>query len=123
MLQRTKLLDGSLPAGSKMFLSDQKPAQRWFAFSACLVLVLLVQWPAKTESASEADRIELQRDSFSSVEWSIAEFKWNFNRQFTELLFQAQQARQAKGNHLNTLQIADVLENALTQARSAVSVQ
>jgi hypothetical protein len=122
MLQRTKLLGGFPTPGIEMFLSNLKP-HRSFAFGVCLILVLLVQWPAQTENAADAARIELQKDSFCSLEWSIAEFKWNFNRQFTELLFQAQQARKASGNHLVTIQIAQVLEHALAQARSAVSVQ
>jgi hypothetical protein len=106
-----------------MSLLDQKP-QRWFAFfAAFFILLLSVQWPAKTENAADAVRVELQRDSFCSLEWSIAEFKWNFNRQFTELLFQAKQARKAGGNRLATIQIAQVLEDALAEARSAVPVQ
>ena len=105
-----------------MSLIDKKP-HRWFAFAVLLIPVLSVQWPAKTENAADAVGLELQKDSFCSLEWSITEFKWNFNRQFTELLFQAQQARKANGNHLDNIQIAQVLEDAFAQARSAVPVQ
>ncbi len=105
-----------------MSLIDQKP-RRWFAFAAFLILGLSVQWPAKTENAADTVWLELQKDSFCSLEWSIAEFKCNFNRQFTELLFQAQQARKTNGNHLDDIQIAQVLENALAQARSAIPLQ
>ena len=59
-----------------MSLIDEKP-HRWFAFAVLLIPVLSVQWPAKTENAADAVGLELQKDSFCSLEWSITEFKWN----------------------------------------------
>ncbi len=105
-----------------MALSSRTP-RRWFPFALFLVATLSLQWPAKTENTAEEVGLELQKDSFCALEWSIAEFKWNFNRQFNELLFEAQLAQRANGNHLDPVQIAQVLENALAQARKAIAVQ
>lgn len=87
---------------------------------ALLILVSVV-WPGAALEREDL-AIESQRDSFCSLEWSIAEFKRNFNREFTELLLQAQRARTANATPLENEQIAQVLEDAITEARSAVPV-
>src|SRR5690242_20288960 len=95
---------------------------------ACLVLLVLFPtgWETKAPQPGGAVTMELQKDSFCPLEWTIAEFKYNFNRQFNDLLFQAQQVRKANSRHArnqpDNTEIAEVLEDAIVQARSAMPV-
>jgi hypothetical protein len=75
----------------------------------------------------ERVRFDLQKDSFSSLSWSIERFRIELNAKFAELLAQLQQARNANlqnpGSSLDNAQLAAVLEDAVGEAKGAVSVE
>jgi len=95
---------------------------------ACILAVIWVTRSNTTTGSTERDalRVELQNGSFCPLSWSIAEFKLDFSKRFGELLLQLDQARSSNDDPIDALknaQLAEILEDALAEARSAIPIQ
>src|SRR5262245_10353987 len=95
---------------------------------ACILALIWVTCSNTTTDSTERDglRVELRNGSFCPFSWSIAEFKLDFSKRFGELLLQLDQARSSKDDPIGALknaQLAEILEDVLAEARSAIPIQ
>jgi hypothetical protein len=69
---------------------------------------------------------DLQKESFSSLSWELAEFRVGFAHKFQEQLLALQQARKQGATDtkpaLDNSQLAEVLEDTIAQAERALPV-
>lgn len=90
-----------------------------FALRGRLVIPPPVSRPAPPENLS----FEFQNGSFSSVSWSIAQFKLLFSIRYRELLMRAQEFQRTLPScerAVVSARIAEMLEETLAEAQTAV---
>jgi hypothetical protein len=82
---------------------------------------------AQVSRRTQADlSFELQNESFSSLSWSIAEFKLLFSTRYGELLRRAQEFQRTLPPSERAVvgaRIADMLEETLAEAQTAIPVE
>jgi hypothetical protein len=100
------------------------------ALALALASLALPGWVAATaQRSSSAHRenlsFELQNGSFSSLSWSITEFKVLFSRRYRELLIRIQEFQRnlpPSERAVVNARLADILEETLAEAQTAVPV-
>lgn len=95
---------------------------------ASLILAKWLGASAQVSRRTQAEELsfELQNESFSSLSWSIAEFKLLFSMRYGELLRRAQEFQRTlppAERAVVSARIAEMLQETLAEAQTAIPVE
>jgi hypothetical protein len=97
------------------------------AFCLIAALCLVAESSSIARHESDQARSELQRDSFSSLSWSLAEFRVDLAKRFDHLMLEVRLARKkavaGEKPAVDANQLADLLEDTVLEAQQAVPVE